>query len=565
MTGSIWNVRTVTASGDARIDGILHNVAWADATLYYSVPQTAFEYGQFYGSGEQGGFFPVTNAMGAVADFALAQYGTAADGFSIEGFTSLNVQYTTFANAQIRIAQTTSDPFNIGTAWGYYPDTSQVAGDVWFTNTQNDFTAPVAGSYAYTTVMHEIGHAMGLFHGHETGSFGALPSQYDTMEYSIMTYRSYEGANTTDGYQNETWGYAQSWMMQDIAALQYMYGADFTTNSGDTTYSWNPNSGNTLVNGVAAITPGANRIFATIWDGGGTDTYDLSAYTTDLEIDLRPGEHSVFSTGQLAELGTNVDASGNIYNALQYQGDVRSLVENAIGGSGDDTIRGNQADNNLRGNGGNDNLLGFSGQDFLQGLAGRDFLNGGAGSDVMNSGGDNDFLRGGAGGDTMRGAAGNDRMYGDGGGDQMYGGGENDRMFGGNGMDILRGEDGNDELFGGNGRDILIGGEDVDEMTGGSGRDVFQFNDVSDSPTGGLSDQILDFTIGLDRIDLSRLNGPALTLNIGGSFTGTGASAITREVSGDTLVFADINGNGSADFRLIVDGTLGLTASDFFL
>lgn len=79
-------------------------------------------------------------------------------------------------------------------------------------------------------------------------------------------------------------------MMLDIAALQEMYGADYTTNSGDTVYKWNPNQGITYVNGVAAITPAANRIFATIWDGGGIDTYDLSAYTTALKIDLRAGD-----------------------------------------------------------------------------------------------------------------------------------------------------------------------------------------------------------------------------------------------------------------------------------
>jgi Peptidase M10 serralysin C terminal len=46
-----------------------------------------------------------------------------------------------------------------------------------------------------------------------------------------------------------------------------------------------------------------NRIFATVWDGGGRDTYDLSAYRSDLEVHLRPGRHSGFSQDQLANLG----------------------------------------------------------------------------------------------------------------------------------------------------------------------------------------------------------------------------------------------------------------------
>src|SRR3546814_15852656 len=60
-----------------------------------------------------------------------------------------------------------------------------------------------------------------------------------------------------------------------IRALQHLYGADFTTNNGNTVYSWNPLNGQTLVDGAVAISPGGNRIFATLWDGGGVDPYDL--------------------------------------------------------------------------------------------------------------------------------------------------------------------------------------------------------------------------------------------------------------------------------------------------
>lgn len=60
-------------------------------------------------------------------------------------------------------------------------------------------------------------------------------------------------------------------MMQNIAVLQYLYDADFSTNAGDAVYAWKPDAGITYVDGVEAISPGANRIFATIWDGGGGD------------------------------------------------------------------------------------------------------------------------------------------------------------------------------------------------------------------------------------------------------------------------------------------------------
>ena len=89
-----------------------------------------------------------------------------------------------------------------------------------------------------------------------------------------------------------------------------------------------------FVNGVGQGTPLTNKIFRTIWDGGGNDTYDLSNYTTNMTIDLRPGQWSTFSTAQLADLGQSggVDlhhaAIGNVANAQLYQGDARSLIEN---------------------------------------------------------------------------------------------------------------------------------------------------------------------------------------------------------------------------------------------
>jgi serralysin len=72
--------------------------------------------------------------------------------------------------------------------------------------------------------------------------------------------------------ENETWGYAQSLMMYDIAALQHLYGADYTTNAGNTVYRWNPSTGQESINGIGQGAPGGNRIFMTIWDGGGSDT-----------------------------------------------------------------------------------------------------------------------------------------------------------------------------------------------------------------------------------------------------------------------------------------------------
>ncbi len=84
-------------------------------------------------------------------------------------------------------------------------------------------------------------------------------------------------------------------MMLDIAALQEMYGANYTTNSDATAYTFSALTGEFFINGVSQGVPAGNRIFRTIWDGGGVDTYDFSNYSTNQQIDLAPGGVSLMS------------------------------------------------------------------------------------------------------------------------------------------------------------------------------------------------------------------------------------------------------------------------------
>ena len=265
MSGTGHVTAAVVGTSDVNIDGILGETFWVASQLTYGFPGAGSSFGANYGFGEDAGFLPVNTAMMTVATQVLdtADGNAANDGFAVEGFTNLDIAQGDGQGDHIRISQTSVDPFGIGTAWGYLPSTASAGGDVWLSNVRFDFTTPVAGNYAYLTMAHEIGHALGLKHSHEDEAFGPLPSQYDAMEYTVMSYEASPGA-TVLGYSNEAFGFAQSFMMLDIAALQHLYGADFATNSDD--------------------------------------TFDLSAHASDLQTDLNLGAASVFSETQLALL-----------------------------------------------------------------------------------------------------------------------------------------------------------------------------------------------------------------------------------------------------------------------
>jgi serralysin len=379
-------IATYGLSGSAYIDGVLGEYKWATNSVTYSFPTNGSYYGNSYGTAEN-----ITNfgSLGAVqqatARNALKTYA------SVANLTFTEIGETATEHADIRLAVSDKTP----SAWAYLPNTAAEGGDVWFNSSNGYFTSPAKGNYAFMVFLHEIGHALGLEHTHEGN---LMPRDRDSLEYTVMSYRSYVGGSTTAGYTNETWGYAQSLMMYDIAAVQHMYGANYATNGGNSTYSWNAATGEMAINGVRQGAPGGNKVFLTIWDGGGNDTYDLSGYGTNLNVDLRPGEWTKTSAAQLAKLhwdGSKV-AVGNIANALLFQGDTRSLIENAIGGSGNDSLTGNDGINLLRGGGGSDKLYGLGGADTLSGGAGTDIFDFNSVKDSLSSARDTiqDFVRG---------------------------------------------------------------------------------------------------------------------------------------------------------------------------
>jgi len=351
--------------------------------LTYSFPTAANQYQTGYGSGTDfasnpSGFIAFNAAQQAAANYALSLIFS----YTLQTFTQITE--TTTTHATFRFAQTSDATLLSAHAW--FPANLNQAGDVWFgTSTGQPFyLTPAPGNWGQATVMHELGHAMGLKHGHQNytnldlrfaldpsganARWGSqtLPANHNGQSWSLMTYASDPGDPSGNTFQGDGFNQPQTYMQDDIAALQFLYGAWFGYNSDNTVYTFSTTTGQMSINGVGQPAPTGNIIYRTIWDGDGIDTYNLSNYSTSLNINLNPGAFSNFGM-QLANnrpiSGGPVFAPGNIANALLYKGDVRSLIENVIGGSNNDILTGNWANNTFRGALGNDTIDGADGFD----------------------------------------------------------------------------------------------------------------------------------------------------------------------------------------------------------
>ncbi|ACK68554.1 Hemolysin-type calcium-binding region [Gloeothece citriformis PCC 7424] len=188
------------------------------------------------------------------------------------------------------------------------------------------------------------------------------------------------------------------------------------------------------------------------------------------------------------------------------------------------------------------------------------------------------------GNDTINGLGGNDTIYGGNGDDIIFGGfsslaGSSDFLYGGNGNDSLVGGSGSDSLYGGNGNDTLTGGSGIDRMFGGAGADIFRFSSISDSNTGiGNRDVIEDFTVGIDRIDLSAIDA---NLDVAGNqafsfigtndFSGAGVGQVrfTQVFDSNPRTVIEIDREGdnnlTTDMQIALSGIVNLSSSSFIL
>ena len=512
---SIATTEDVTSTGTNAIDGLLWGRRWVSdtgsdtTTISFSFPDANSQFNTGPGGYPDDGDLEPFSGLTAVSDTAQDMFRSIL--LSLDTFTNLRfVEVDDSGNSAgtIRLANTGIDDEN-AVAWAYLPGAYQAAGDIWILS-ENHSEDDV--DYVHT-LLHELGHALGLKHSFEAeGDFPEIDSSLEGVDYTVMSY------TVSARFPNAQWQdlWPQTYMYADILALQYMYGVDTVTTAGADSYSYSQDE----------------RHFLTIWDYGGDDTLSVTG-SRAVKLDLTPGSWS--------NVGTTVeywDGSSFTYDSDTVFIMPDTIIENATGAEGDDTLVGNEADNVLLGNGGADTLSGGAGADTLDGGTGNDQLSGGVGADVFMIDGDDvvsDFEDGvdkiafetgentlnliniSQVGDDVRvedsqgnsvlilnisaslidvsdivdGAVSGLNLVGTNAGEMIEGDTADDTLNGGRGEDTLSGGAGADKLFGGTQSDLLYGGEGGDSLLGGNGNDTILGEAGNDTLTGSLGNDSL--------------------------------------------------------------------------
>ena len=353
-------IETIEKSGKWYIDSLLNNslgkpkkwVSDPDLTLEYSVNNSTVISYSFPGLGATTPLYSYEDDRGEISaiPFSSAQADDIRQAFKeiskFVNITFVEIEEDGSSAGTIRLAMNTitdeAGNYREGIAATADPPSEEPrGGDVFFNKqfTSGNFSTGLVqnsetGVGDVTVLYHEIFHALGMEHPVDNKETLFQESK-NSREYTVMAdeFSSENGADFNLNGNN--YKVASTPMVYDIAPLQYLYGANMSHNASDTTYSYKPD------------TP----FIEAIWDAGGTDTLDFSNFSKANTISLVDGEYST--------IGFDVDWSMTDNLGIAFD----AIIEDAIGGSGDDTIKGNDSSNSIEGGPGNDVIDGGKGND----------------------------------------------------------------------------------------------------------------------------------------------------------------------------------------------------------
>jgi len=412
-------IGSYSTSATKLLNSLTANKIWAETSLqYYIGDETTLDLDSDFLTDFQLTFSGNPEAVFAFETITARAYGM------IDTVSQLDFTQTTVLEEADAVVASVNKPRSRIEGFFEFPGTSFVDGsgktDSWSLGVFNSgLDAMMAtpetggGEYANWTILHEIGHSLGLKHTHSEKTGNALATVGKFMNNERYSVMSYNGAS-----QGVKYGHAVSFMALDVATLQALYGKEAYA-AGGSSYELQNAKGADLDLTEGSVSIG--RAYYCIWDSAGVDEINYGGAGQSVLINLNDatletGSISGSLKTMIAELKTSVfykhlssalqqeivdswHHAGGFFSRLltssngSYSGIAGGYtiahgvtIENAVGGNRADLLIGNEAGNTLHGADGNDTLLGANGNDTLHGQAGNDRLDGGKGSDLLEGG-----------------------------------------------------------------------------------------------------------------------------------------------------------------------------------